>query len=130
MPDRQRYRKVESSLLTAVQLKLETAGFDYHKWGDQQHCKAGDWLVDNQGECYTIDQTSFADTYCEVSPGRYRKTQLVWAEVAAEAGAISTREGRSHYNIGDYLVSNKADGSDSYAVSKTTFEAEYQLLPA
>lgn len=123
---RKRYRKKCGAVVTAVQLDLDTQGFSYNKWGGQQCCKAGDWLVNNQGECYTIDQRSFADTYTRVSPGVYEKTQLVWAEIAGRAGTVNTREGSTDYSAGDYIVYNNAEGSDAYAVSKITFEQSYE----
>jgi hypothetical protein len=125
---RQRYCKRRDALVTAVQLNLEFDGFVYSKWGAQQRCAAGDWLVDNQGECYTVNRESFAKTYTRVSAGRYRKTSEVWAVAASESGAIVTKEGRTTYGIGDYLVSNSADGSDSYAVDKASFEANYEKV--
>jgi hypothetical protein len=82
----------------------------------------------NQGECYTVDRDSFANTYSLVSPGVYRKTRAVWAEVAITAGTVATREGASAYRPGDYLVSNNPGGSDVYAVAKTTFEKMYEPL--
>lgn len=122
------YRKRGDALVAAVQLNLETDGFRYRKWGGEQYCKAGDWLVDNQGECYTVDRESFAQTYSLVSPGVYRKTVAVWAEVATEAGTVATREGGSAYEPGDYLVYNNPDGSDVYAVAKTLFEKMYEAV--
>jgi squalene cyclase len=123
------YRKQDDALVAAVQLNLETDGFNYLKWGGEQHCKAGDWLVDNQGECYTVDKESFAGTYSMVSHGVYRKTGAVWAEVATKAGTVATREGGSAYVPGDYLVYNNPDGTDVYAVAKTVFEKMYEPLP-
>ena len=123
-----KYRKKATSLITAAQLNLETTGFSYQKWGAQQRCKAGDWLVENGGDCYTIDADTFDRTYERVSPGVYRKTSEVWAKVAQSAGSVTTREGSTAYLAGDYLVSNEADGSDNYAVDKTTFEAAYEVV--
>jgi hypothetical protein len=34
----------------AVRLDLETDGFSYRKWGDTQRCKAGDFIVSNDGD--------------------------------------------------------------------------------
>ena len=124
MVGRQRYRK--KTPVTAVQLNVDTDGFSYRKWGGTQHCKAGDWLVDSDGDCYTVDRDSFARTYALVSPGVYRKRAAVWAEVATRDGSVATREGRTAYRAGDYLVSNSAGGSDDYAVAKAAFETSYE----
>ena len=39
---------------------------------------------------------------------------------------IATREGNTRYAAVDYLVSNRADGSDEYAVSREKFESMYE----
>ena len=49
MSERRRYRRRPDRPVIAVRLQLETAGFTYFKWRDEQQCKAGDWLVDNDG---------------------------------------------------------------------------------
>lgn len=120
-----RYSRRENTLITAVRLNLVTAGFDYEKWGSIQHCKAGDWLADNGSDTYTIDAQSFAATYREVSPGRYEKGP-VWATQAETAGSISTKEGSTEYQAGDFLVYNNPDQSDGYAVSAANFASLYQ----
>lgn len=126
METRLRYRKKSDRFVLGIQLDLDTAGFKYRKWGAEQWCKAGDWLVDNDGEIYTIDREVFAETYRRVGPGRYVKITPVWAEVAATAGVIETKEGRSHYRKGDYLVYNNPDGTDIYCVRADKFESMYE----
>ena len=123
---RRRYRRRPGQDVVAVQLKLDTEGFSYRKWGAAQRCKPGDWLVDNAGDVYTVDDGTFARTYRPTGEGRYVKTTPVWAEVAAEGGFIETREGRSRYTAGDYLVSNQQDGGDAYCVRPAKFEAMYE----
>jgi hypothetical protein len=127
MGERQRYRRRPGQPILAVQLKLDTEGFRYQKWGEEQHCKANDWLVDNNGDVYTVDADSFARTYTATGQGRYVKTGKVWAEQAAEAGRVATKEGGTNYGSGDWLVSNEEDGSDAYAVSAKKFEESYEL---
>ncbi len=127
MGTRKRYRKKAGKYVVAVQLKLETEGFTYQKWGAPQRCKPGDWLVNNNGDIYTIDQAVFANTYQQVDDGRYIKTGKIWAEVASAAGVVTTKEGQSHYEQGDYLVSNNEDGTDAYCISTATFESMYEL---
>jgi hypothetical protein len=129
MAARRRYRKKPDQYVVAVQLSLETEGFTYKKWGAQQRCKPGDWLVNNQGDVYTVDQDSFAATYRQKRPdlpGIYVKTTVIWAERAAKAGEVVTKEGISRYHAGDYLVANKADGSDAYCISASKFESMYE----
>lgn len=112
--------------MVAVQLDLETPGFTYEKWGSTQTCKPGDWLVDNEGDVYTVDRETFEQTYRKRSPGVYVKTGEVWAEVADEAGVIETKEGSTRYEAGDYLVFNDEQGRDGYAVTAEKFESMYE----
>ena len=127
MGTRRRYRKRADQYVVAVRVDLDTAGFTYQKWGAQQQCKPGDWLVDNGGDIYTVDHDVFARTYRSVGAGRYVKTTPIWAEVATEAGRVITKEGASTYRAGDYLVSNNEDGTDAYCISAAKFESMYEL---
>ena len=129
MAERRTYVKREAQTVVAVQLDLETRGFTYEKWGGTQTCKPGDWLVCNDGDTYTVDRQSFAHTYRPAGHGEYVKVAPVYAEVAATAGDVTTKEGKTHYDAGDYLVYNEPDGGDAYAVSKETFERMYQERP-
>ena len=126
MSRRRTYRKKTGSVITAVKLDLVTDGFKYQKWGSEQHCKPGDWLANNQGDTYTIDASTFTDTYERVSPGVYRKTSVIWAEQAQAAGVVTTKEGVSAYVAGDYIVSNNEDGTDGYTVPQSSFLKMYE----
>jgi hypothetical protein len=127
MANRLKYQKKVDQFVVAVKLDLQTEGFTYRKWGAEQKCKSGDWLVDNNGDVYTIDSEVFDRTYRNIGPGTYVKTTPIWAERATQAGSIETKEGRSHYEAGDYLVSNNEDGTDAYCISAGKFEAMYEL---
>jgi hypothetical protein len=61
-------------------LDLDTDGLVFRKWGAEQRCRAGDWLVDNDGEVYAVSAESFAANYTQVSCGLYVKTGLVERE--------------------------------------------------
>jgi hypothetical protein len=126
MGQRRRYRKKATSLVTALRLDVETDGFTYTKWGGVQRCKPGDWIVDNEGDVYTVDAQVFARTYRRVSPGMYAKVAPVWAEVAETGGVIPTKEGESRYAPGDYLVYNDEAGTDAYCMSAEKFAAMYE----
>lgn len=114
--------------VVAIQLTVDTDGFSYRKWGGVQQCKPGDWVVQNNGEVYSVDRETFAHTYQEQSLGVYRKVSPVWAERTEQSGSIATKEGVTHYPAGAYLVSNDAAGTDSYAVAAAVFEAMYEPL--
>ena len=125
------YRRRALTEVTAIPLRLEPVDeatgvlFRYAKWGGQQQCKPGDWLVQNGDEVYTVDAESFRRTYEPVSPGRYRKTATVWAVRAESAGAIPTKEGESRYEAGDWLVYNDEGRLDGYAVAAERFADLY-----
>ena len=126
MGTRRKYKKKADSYVVAIQLDLDTDGFTYHKWGAEQRCKKGDWLVDNDGSIYTVDEAVFAKTYRRKSAGIYVKITSVWAEMATEPGVVTTKEGASHYEAGDYIVSNNEDGSDAYCMSAEKFNSMYE----
>ena len=126
MSRRLKYVKRGDQTVLAIQLAMDTPGFSYQKWGATQKCQAGDWIVDNAGDVYTVNRESFASTYRRIAPGSYLKTAPVWAEVAAEAGKVRTKEGTTHYRAGDYLVFNEESGGDPYAVSADRFAEMYE----
>ncbi len=130
MADRQfyQYQKKPQHLITAVQLDLDTDGFTFIKWGDEQRCRAGDWLVNSDDDCYTVADESFRKTYRQVSPGRYYKHAIIWARQATSSGCIDTSEGQTHYKAGDYIVANADDGSDNYAIDHDTFHTLYERV--
>ena len=122
---RRRYVRRADRPVAAVQLALDTDGLVYRKWGGEQRAKPGDWIVDNNGYVYSIDAEVFARTYRQTATGAYVKTTQVWAERVTRAGSVKTKEGSTHYEPGDYLVSNSSDGSDEYAMTAQKFEELY-----
>jgi hypothetical protein len=126
-PERRRYRRRPDQFVAAVQINLDTDGLVYRKWGAEQRARSGDWLVDNDGDVYTVAADSFARTYRSAGPGRFIKATPIWAERATTPGAVATAEGRTHYEAGDYVVSNNEDGSDAYAVGAAKFDSMYEL---
>ncbi len=126
MAKRRKYIKRAGTEVVAVQLDLDTDGFTYRKWGGEQTCKPGDWIVNNGGDYYTVDRETFARTYLLERPGLYRKVAPVWAELAESDGAIKTKEGVTSYKAGDYIVFNDETGKDGYAVSASSFETMYE----
>jgi hypothetical protein len=122
-----RYVRSPDSPVVAVRLALDTDGFTYRKWGAEQRAKRGDWLVDNGGDLYTVDAAVFERTYRPVDKqrGTYVKATPIWAMRADTAGSVPTKEGVTHYEAGDYIVSNSGDESDRYAISAEKFKALY-----
>lgn len=122
-----RYRKKNNNFVIAVQLNVETEGFRYHKWGTEQRCKPGDWIVNNNEDIYTVDKSVFEKTYKQVSPGIYAKITPIWAEIATQSGDINTIEGHSHYERGDYIVYNNENRTDGYCMTAAKFQSMYEL---
>lgn len=121
-----RYVRRPDRPVVAVQLALEAARLVYRKWGGEQRADAGDWLVDSDGDVYTVQEHTFARTYRKTGPGTYVKTTPVWAVQASTAGSVRTKEGATRYEAGDYLVSNTDDGTDAYAIGAAKFESLYE----
>lgn len=121
-----KYIRRGNTPVTAVQLDMDVERFTYRKWGAVQSASAGDWLVDNDGDVYTVERESFERTYRKCSPGVYEKTAPVWARQAAAAGKMPTKEGETGYAAGDILVFNDKDEKDGYAMSAETFEKLYR----
>lgn len=122
-----RYRRMSDTPVVAVQLDLDTEGFSYRKWGAMQTAQAGDWLVSNRGDVYTVERQTFERTYREVGPGLYEKATPVWARVAEQDGVIRTKEGETHYCAGDMLVFNDPQEIDGYAMSRERFDRLYEV---
>jgi len=122
-------RKSSMAVMTAIRLDLEIECFTYQKWGGLQKCKPGDWLVTDNGYVYTVDNDYFLDNYRQVSPGRYEKYGVVWAEMTFEDGAFEAMTGTSSYSAGDYLVYDRQEGEGRrYPVRKHQFERLYQEI--
>lgn len=115
--------------ISDVEVDLDVTGdLTYNKWGGEQTAKVGDYLINNNGEAYTCDGQVFADTYEEVGDDEYVKTATIEATEATEAGSISTLEGESAYEAGDFLVTNP--GGDRYCITRDKFLAMYEEVEA
>lgn len=125
---RKRYKKRSKFNVTAVKMDLDFDGFVFQKWGAEQKCQPGDWLVNNNGDVYTIDKDYFKDYYQIVSQGVYEKVGEIWAEQAKQDGTIKTKEGHTNYLAGDYLVFDREQDGEGYAIKKPVFERMYELL--
>jgi hypothetical protein len=123
---RLRYVKKQKQEVIAVKLDLDTKGFTYQKWGGRQKCKQGDWIVDNNGDVYTVDAKTFDRTYKKSKRNTYIKVAPVWAVQTDKPGVVKTKEGATKYEAGHFLVSNEKSGGDSYAVSPEKFKAMYK----
>ena len=109
-----------------MRLDLDTDGFTYRKWGGTQRCKQGDWLVNNGGDIYTIDQETFSRTYRRGRgrPVRERESGLGGA---SHVGGFDHDQRRiDRHEVGDFLVFNDPDGRDGYAVTAARFHELYE----
>ena len=115
--------------VTAIQIKLETNGLVYNKWGGEQIGKQNDWLVESStGSVYTIDDESFKKTYKMESAGRYVKFASIWVTIADHDGKVKTKEGYSEYKKGEYLVANCENGDDPYTPPYDVIQNNYKKL--
>ncbi len=126
MSELRKFTRRGDTAVTAIQLALETDGFTYRKWGGTQNAAAGDWLVENSGDVYTVEQKTFERTYRPVGAGQYVKVQPVWARQAEADGKINTKEGETNYRAGDMIVFNREDETDGYAMSPEKFQKLYE----
>jgi hypothetical protein len=78
---RRRHIRRSDKPIIAVRLSFDTADLTYQKWGGEQRAKAGDWIVDNDGEVYTLDGEVFTRTYRQAGPGTYVKTTPICGPV-------------------------------------------------
>ncbi len=129
MSELRQYLRRAATSITAVQLDLDMDGFTYRKWGGVQTASAGDWLVNNGGDIYTVNREVFERTYELISPGVYQKTQPVWARKAEADGSIQTKEGETQYRAGDMIVFNDPDEKDGYAMTAEKFNDLYEPAP-
>ena len=129
MSELRKYARRADTFVTAVQLDLDTDGFTYRKWGGVQTASAGDWLVNNGGDVYTVEGETFERTYRMASPGVYVKVQTVWARVADADGMIRTTEGETHFRAGDMVVFNDEAEQDGYAMTAEKFAQLYGPAP-
>jgi len=124
---RRRYVRRRDRPVVAVRLAFKTARLVYSKWGGTQRARSGDWIVDNDGDVYTVSATEFARTYRRTGRGTFVKITPVWAERAQRAGRVTTNEGGTSYAAGDYLVSNTWRGKHAYAIRPRMFKRLYEL---
>lgn len=114
----------------AIQLDLNIVGgsFQYTKWGDTQTAKVGDFIKFQGGSTHTVDRVSFLSTHELVDPaqpGIYRKVHPVYAEVCLEPGFMPTKENQTALRRGDMIVSNDAEGTDTWGMSIEKFCQRY-----
>jgi hypothetical protein len=128
------YRKTETIVAVRMDLDMDMGPLRYRKWGGEQTAKPGDWLVLSNGDTYTIDADEFAKTYAplvfagrEEPTGHFRKTAITYAFEASKAGTITTLEGESDFEAGDYICASNPEMLDGYPVSRETFEATYEV---
>jgi len=100
------YICIDDCGVAAVQLHLDTEGFEYEKWGGTQKCKRDDWMIKSllNDETYTVAEEYFRANYKYYSPGFYKKRSIIYAREAEEDGAVPTLEGKTSYKKGDYIV--------------------------
>lgn len=118
------YKRKPGKSVVAIQLPGHML---YKAWGDIQHAKPGDWLLQNGDEVYTVDAKSFEHTYRTEGNNLFIKTAAVWAMQTEVDGKVHTKEGYSDYKSGDMLVWNDPHSSDGYCMPQEKFFELYEL---
>lgn len=86
---------------------------------------AGDWeLTDDDGDRWTVEPAAFARSYRRLPNGRYAKHETVEAVRLTRAVEVSTREGLSAAQTGDWLLRD-ARGA-VWPVPDAVFRARYR----
>ena len=67
------------------------------------------------------------DLRVDANAAVYVKNETVQVSFAISAGAVASREGANHYQLGDALVTGS--GGDRWSVSRPRFEARYEPVP-
>lgn len=96
--------------------------------GDAMRARAGDWLVEQGSEEWTVAAAVFEERYEEVRPGVFRSRQAIRAVRVEEPLEIETLEGWVHAASGDLLALGPA--GDVWPIPAERFAATYRPAPA
>jgi hypothetical protein len=114
------YRSV--SVVTAQRLP------DDYEWttpnGDALSAVAGDWLLSDGADQWSVADDVFAKSYRPIGDGRYEKTATVIAVRLDEPFAVQTLEGVATGAAGDWLVRNPT--GESWPIPAATFAKRYE----
>ena len=124
----EQYRPREAATVLALRLDLELQCFQYEKWGGKQQARRGDWVVDKDGDVYTVTDSNFSRTYRLVRPGLYRKDAPVWACLAPSDGVVPSEEGSTAYQEGDYVVFHLPEDDLGWAMRAEEFLRTYEAV--
>ena len=92
--------------------------------GSELSAAAGDWLVSDGAEEWTVAAEVFARSYRALPDGRYVKDADVWAVRADRAGEVSTLEGPVRNEAGDWVLRG-VDG-ELWTVTDAYFRSHYE----
>ena len=85
----------------------------------------GDYLIESDGNRWTVQPEIFEKTYSENSDGTFTKTAQVIAVKVNAALTINTLEGESVVHEGDYLLCGES--ADVWSIDSTNFVKKYFL---
>jgi hypothetical protein len=111
--------------VTAIQIDFDKVSFTYHKWGSDQKATSGDWIVNTNGDIFTVPREIFARSYKMIGHGQYLQTGDVWVRHTIEPGFLKTNNGKVNYKAGDYLVFNDPEGNHGIVVKPNIFTEFY-----
>lgn len=93
--------------------------------GDRLHAVAGDWLLSDGSDEWTVTNDVFTASYRALGDGSYQKTATVTAVQLDEPFAVDTLEGVATGAAGDWLVRNPT--GESWPIPAATFAKRYRL---
>ena len=93
--------------------------------GDPLSASAGDWMLSDGGDHWSVAPDVFAASYEPVGDGRYAKTATVTAIQLTAPFAVDTLEGVATGAAGDWLVRNPT--GECWPVPAETFSKRYEL---
>lgn len=122
------YERRPDGLIIAIQIRLdlEAGGIAYRKWDSEQWGKRGDWLINDDGDTYTVSAENFANDYELSESGLYRNTAKVWAEEATGSGFVEIRGGTAPFVEGNMLVFSDPDRKEGQVFFYNKFNRLYR----
>lgn len=87
---------------------------------------AGDWLVSYDRSEWTVDGLAFEETYAEVTPGRWRKLEVVHAVQSDHRTDVETSEGDARAEAGDWIVTDRT--GNVWPVAANEFARRYKSV--
>lgn len=94
--------------------------------GSTMQAQPGDWLVQSEGDTWSVEDGIFRVTYEHLRDDLYRKVTPVLAVELPAAGTVLSREGMVEAEQGDLLVCNVT--GECWSMPKEKFFQRYAVV--